>query len=326
MAQVPNWGVFVANFHTPDDPTDALLFPYARLMKIAITGSSGLIGTALIDQIKSRGDTALRIVRSSPGPDDVLWDISAGEIDVEKLEGVDAVVHLAGEGIGEAKWSSEQKKKISESRTLGTALLAEALAGLETKPKVFVSGSAMGYYGDRGSEELTEQAEPGTGFLPDVVVAWEAAAQPAIDAGIRTAMIRTGLVLSAKGGALKEQLPFFKAGIGGKIGDGSQYWSWISIDDHIRAILHIIDGDLSGPINLTAPNPVTNQEFTTALGKALGRPTFLPTPKFAVDLRLGKEAADALLFWSARVIPAALNDSGFEFHQPTIDEAFEAVL
>ena len=194
------------------------------------------------------------------------------------------MVHLAGEGIGEAKWSPEQKKKILESRTLSTALLADTLAGLQSKPDVFVSGSAMGIYGDRGDTKLTEQAERGQGFLTDVVVAWEQAAQPAIDAGIRTAMIRTGVVLSRKGGALKEQLPFFKMGIGGKIGDGSQYWSWVSIDDQVGAILHIIDGGLSGPVNVVAPNPVTNAEFTSALGKALGRPTFLPTPKFAVDL------------------------------------------
>ncbi len=295
-------------------------------MKIAITGSSGLIGSALIEAITARGDTAIRVVRSSPGPEDILWDIHAGTIDADKLEGVDAVVHLAGEGIGEAKWSPEQKRKILESRTLSTALLADTLAGLESKPSVFVSGSAMGIYGDRGDTKLDEQAERGEGFLTDVVVAWEAAAGPAVDAGIRTAMIRTGVVLSPKGGALKEQLPFFKLGIGGKIGDGSQYWSWISIEDQIGAILHIIDGDLAGPVNVVAPNPVTNAEFTSALGKALGRPTFLPTPKFAVDLRLGKEAAEAMLFWSTRVIPSALSDSGYVFAHPTIDEAFEALL
>lgn len=295
-------------------------------MKIAITGSSGLIGTALVSAITARGDTPIRIVRANPGPDEVLWDIEAGTIDVDKLDGVDAVVHLAGEGIGEARWSPEQKKRITESRTLSTALLAESLAGLESPPSVFVSGSATGFYGDRGSAEMTEQSEPGEGFLVDVVLAWEQAAQPAIAAGIRTAFIRTGVVLSKDGGALKEQLPFFKAGIGGKIGDGSQYWSWISIQDHIGAVLHIIDGDLSGPVNLTSPNPVTNKEFTTALGRALGRPTFLPTPKFAVDLRLGKEAAKEMLFWSTRVLPTVLSDSGYQFQHPTIGEAFEAAL
>jgi uncharacterized protein (TIGR01777 family) len=295
-------------------------------MKIAITGSSGLIGTALCEAILQRGDDPIRIVRSNPGPNDLVWDIEAGTIDTPRLEGVDAVVHLAGEGIAEKKWTPDQKAKIIESRRLGTALIAEAVAGLSTKPEVLVSGSAIGIYGDRGDEELTEQATPGSGFLTDVVGIWEAAAQPAVDAGIRTAFIRTGIVLSADGGALKEQLPFFKLGIGGRIGDGKQYWSWISITDQVKAILHIIDSNLAGPVNLTAPNPTTNSEFTKALGQALGRPTFLPTPKFAVDLRLGKEAAREFLFFSARVVPAALADSGFVFDHPTITEAFEALL
>ena len=295
-------------------------------MLVAITGSSGLIGTALQKALKDRGDDVVRIVRSAPGPGDALWDIKAGTIDTEALAGVDAVVHLAGAGIGDAKWTDAYKRELTDSRILSTALLAGTLAGLDPKPAVFVSGSAIGYYGDRGDQDLREQAEPGTGFLPDMVHEWEAVAQPAIDAGIRTAFIRTGIVLSAAGGALKEQLPFFKAGIGGKIGDGSQYWSWISITDQLNAILHIIDGDLSGPINLTAPNPSTNAEFTAALGKALGRPTFLPTPRFALDLRLGKEAAQDMLFSSAKVLPGALVDSGFTFAHPTIDEALEAVL
>ena len=295
-------------------------------MLVAITGASGLIGTALRKALNARGDDVVRVVRSNPGSADALWDIHAGTIDAEALAGVDAVVHLAGAGIGDAKWSTEYKRELTESRTLSTALLADTIAGLEPKPSVFVSGSAIGYYGDRGNDDLREQAAPGTGFLPDMVQAWEAAAQPATDAGIRTAFIRTGIVLSAEGGALKEQLPFFRAGIGGKIGDGSQYWSWISITDQVNAILHIIDGDLSGPVNLTAPNPSTNAEFTSALGKALGRPTFLPTPRFAVDLRLGKEAAQDMLFASAKVLPGALVDSGFTFEHPTIAEAFEAVL
>ena len=295
-------------------------------MLVAITGSSGLVGTALRGALRERGDDVVRIVRSNPGPNDVLWDINGGEIDADALDGVDAVVHLAGEGIADAKWSAEHKKKVLDSRTLSTALLADTLAGLTNKPAVFVSGSAIGFYGDQGSGDLNEQSSRGTGFLPDVVDAWEAAAQPAIDAGIRTAFIRTGVVLSPEGGALKEQLPFFKMGIGGKIGDGSQYWSWISITDQVNAILHIVDGDLSGPINLTAPHPTTNAEFTTALGKALGRPTLLPTPRFAVEVRLGKEAAQDMLYASAKVLPRALVDSGFVFIHPTIDEAFEALL
>ncbi len=295
-------------------------------MRVAITGSSGLIGTALRKALAERGDDVVRVVRSNAGAGDALWDIDAGTIDSDALAGVDAVVHLAGAGIGDSRWSDEHKKAVMDSRKIGTALIAEAIAGLETKPSVFVSGSAIGIYGDRGSEQLREDADAGTGFLAEVVEAWEAAAQPAVDAGIRTAFIRTGIVLSSEGGALKEQLPFFKLGVGGKIGDGSQYWSWISITDQVNAILHIIDGDLSGPVNLTAPNPSTNAEFTSALGKALGRPTFLPTPRFALDLRLGKEAVDEMLYASARVMPGALIDDGFSFAHPTIDEAFEAVL
>lgn len=295
-------------------------------MRIAITGSSGLIGSALIAAIEARGDAALRIVRGGASADDVVWDINAGTIEADKLEGVDAVVHLAGAGIGDKKWTDEYKAQVIESRALGTALIAETIAGLDTPPKVFVSGSAMGYYGDRGDSRLTERDTRGQGFLSDVVTAWEGAASPAIDAGIRTAFIRTGVVLSPEGGALEAQLPFFKLGIGGKIGDGTQYWSWISITDQVNAILHIIDSDISGPVNLTAPNPSTNSEFTTALGKALGRPTFLPTPKFAVDIRLGREAAKEMLFFSTRVIPEVLLDSGFTFQHPTIEEAFEAIL
>lgn len=295
-------------------------------MKVAITGSSGLIGSALITALEARGDEVVRVVRSNAGPTDCAWDIYAGTIDADALAGVDAVVHLAGEGIGEKKWSDDQKKKVLESRTMGTALIAETIASLDPKPSVFVSGSAIGFYGNRGDTKVTERDERGSGFLSDVTTAWEQAAQPAIDAGIRTAMIRTGVVLSTAGGALKEQLPFFKMGIGGKIGNGKQYWSWISITDQINAMLHILDNDISGPVNLTAPNPSTNAEFTKALGKALGRPTFLPTPKPAVQLRLGKEAAEEMLYFSTRVIPEVLLDSGFSFAHPTIDDAFAAVL
>lgn len=295
-------------------------------MRVAITGSTGLLGTALRRALSERGDEVVRVVRNNPGAGDALWDINAGTIDADALEGVDVVVHLAGEGIGEKKWSDEQKAKIRDSRVRGTALLSETLAALDTKPSVFLCGSALGFYGNRGDEKMTETSSRGSGFLSDVVVDWEAAAQPAVDAGIRTAFLRTGVVLSTEGGALKEQLPFFKMGIGGKIGDGKQYWSWISISDHVNAMLHIIEGDLSGPINLTAPNPSTNAEFTTALGKALGRPTFLPTPKPAVQLRLGKECAQALLYDSTRVIPQVLIDDGFTFEHVVIEDAFAAIL
>jgi uncharacterized protein (TIGR01777 family) len=295
-------------------------------MDIAITGSSGLIGSALIEALRARGDRVVRVVRRSPGADEVQWDIDAGTIDAEGLEGIDAVVHLAGEGIGEKKWTPEQKRKVKESRTKGTALLSDALAGLTNKPSVFISGSAIGYYGNRGDEVLLESSTPGNDFLSEVVTAWEDSADSARDAGIRVAHIRTGIVLSTKGGALKEQLPFFKLGIGGKFGDGSQYWSWISITDQVAAILHILDGNISGPVNVTAPNPTTNAEFTTTLGKALNRPTFLPTPRFAVNIRLGAELAEALLFTSARVLPDVLQKSGFTFTHETLESALEDIL
>lgn len=236
-------------------------------MRVAITGSSGLIGTALRRVLSDRGDEVVRVVRSNPGAGDALWDINAGTIDADALEGVDAVVHLAGEGIGEKKWSDDQKAKIRNSRVRGTALLSETLAALDSKPSVFLCGSALGFYGNRGDDKMTEASSSGSGFLPDVVVDWEAAAQPALEAGIRTAFLRTGIVLSAEGGALKEQLPFFKMGIGGKIGDGKQYWSWISISDYLNAMLHIIEGDLSGPINLTAPEPVHKRRVHHSTGQ-----------------------------------------------------------
>lgn len=296
-------------------------------MKIAITGSTGLIGEALIEGIERRGDTAIRIVRSTPGPTDVLWNIDEGTIESDKLEGVDAVVHLAGAGIGDKRWTPERKKVILESRVQGTNLLAKTLANLENRPSTLLIGSAIGIYGDKGDEELTEENEPGSGFLAQVVVQWEAAAQPAIEAGIRTVFARSGIVLSLDGGALKEQLLPFKLGIGGRFGDGSHYWSWISIDDQVNAMLYLIDNDqISGPVNVTSPNPVTNAEYTKSLGGALGRPTFLPTPRFAVNIRLGSELAEEFLYKSTRGVPKVLSDSGFTFAHPTIDSAFEALL
>lgn len=252
----------------------------------------------------------------------MLWNIADGTIDSGPLEGIDAVVHLAGEGIADGKWTAERKRAILESREMGTRLLSTTLAELRNPPNVFLSGSAIGIYGNRGDLELTEQSERGNGFLADVVVDWETAGLPAAEAGIRTVFIRSGIVLGIEGGALAEQLPFFKWGIGGRIGDGLQYWSWISIDDHVGALLHLIDSNVSGPVNLTSPNPVTNGEFTKALGKALRRPTMLPTPMFALNLRLGSELVDAMLLGSIRVVGQVLLDSGYVFKHETIDEAF----
>ncbi|NNE73313.1 MAG: TIGR01777 family protein [Acidimicrobiales bacterium] len=298
-------------------------------MRVAITGASGLIGRALTTALHERGDEVVELVRpSSTGRSNptVEWDIEAGTIDAAGLEGIDAVVHLAGEGIGERKWNPAQKARILESRTKGTQLLANALAGLAAKPKVFLSGSAMGYYGDCGDTPTDESATAGDDFLADVCVQWEAAAQPAVDAGIRTAFLRTGIVLDAGGGALGEQLPFAKLGLGGPIGGGEQWWSWISQTDQIAAILFLLDHDVAGPVNLTAPNPVQQGAFAKTLGAVLHRPAFLPTPKPAIYLKLGKELAHALLFTSARVLPTVLTDAGFTFTHSTLEPALRDIL
>lgn len=314
-------------------------------MKVAITGSSGLIGSALKGSLTAAGHQVLPVVRAASGdtagPDEIGWDIAAGTIEADKLRGVDAVVHLAGAGIGDERWTPERKREILESRTRSTALLARTLSDLAAEdnaaennpagprtgpPTTLLSGSAIGYYGNRGDEVLTEHSAPGDGFLAEVCIAWEAAAQPAIDAGVRTAFLRTGIVQSEDGGALAKSLPPFKLGIGGRFGDGKQWWSWVSIDDHIGAIRHLLDSDISGPVNLTAPNPVTNAEYTKALGRELGRPTLFPIPKFGPKLLLGGELTDVLLYESQRVEPTVLVDTGYRFRHKTIEECLAAVL
>jgi uncharacterized protein len=294
---------------------------------VAITGSSGLIGSALVTALESAGHRVRRVVRSGQsGPGRVRWSPADGEIDTAALAGVDAVVHLAGEGIAEKRWSADQKRRIRESRTQGTRLLAEALAQLDPTPSVLLSGSAIGYYGCRGDEELGEGAGPGEGFLADVVVEWEGAAAPAAAAGIRTAFLRTGIVLATEGGALAKQLPLFKVGLGGRLGDGTQWWPWISLDDEVAAIVHLLTADVSGPVNLVAPGAVTNAEFTSTLGSVLGRPTLLPTPSFGPRLLLGRELADNLLYCSTRVVPEALAASGFTFAHPELEGALRHLL
>lgn len=297
-------------------------------MDIAITGASGLIGTAVSAALRADGHRVVPVVRRpvADGERAVRWDPAGGTIDNAALQGIDAVVHLAGAGIGDKRWSDERKREILESRTRGTAVLAEALAGLDQKPAVLVSGSAIGYYGDRGDEVLTEDSTAGDIFLSEVCVAWEAAAAPAIEAGIRVPFIRTGIVLSAHGGALKRTLPLFKAFVGGRLGSGRQWWSWISIDDEVAAIRWLLDHDVAGPVNLTAPEPVTNAEFTKTLGHVLGRPTVLPVPAFGPKLLLGGELADQLLFASQRVLPTVLEDRGFPFAHRDLETALRAVL
>lgn len=296
-------------------------------MQIAITGSSGLIGTALGRALEDAGHRVVPVVRTAPaGTQQLSWDPAAGQIDAEGFAGLDAVVHLAGAGIGDKRWSADRKREVLESRTKGTTLLATALAGLDRPPPVLLSGSAIGFYGDRGDEVLTETSHRGDGFLADVTVAWEAAAAPAVEAGIRTCFLRTGIVLSTSGGALGKVLPLFRLGLGGRLGSGRQWWPWISIDDQVGAILHLLTSARSGPVNLTAPNPVTNADFTRELGKALHRPTVLPVPSFGPRLLLGRELADALLFTSQRVLPSALESDGYRFVHTTLADALPVLL
>jgi hypothetical protein len=296
-------------------------------MDIAITGSSGLIGAALTASLTGDGHNVLRVVRRAPnGSDEVRWDPAAGTIDAPGLEGLDAVVHLAGESIGGGRWSEAKKAAIRDSRIAGTTLLAETLAKSDRPPSVLVSGSAIGYYGDRGDQVLTEASTPAQDFLARICVDWEAATAAAETAGIRVAHARTGIVLDRAEGALARMLPLFKLGLGGRLGNGRQYWSWISLADEVAALRYLIEHPLSGPVNLTAPNPATNAEFTKSLARALKRPALVPVPAFGPKLVLGGELAEALLFASARVQPAVLSEAGYSFHHPTLDAALTAVL
>ena len=295
---------------------------------IAITGASGLIGTALATHLSSRGDRVVRFVRNgADAPDTITWDPALGRIDATRLAGVDAVVHLAGAGIGDKRWTDDYKREILESRTKGTALLASALADAgDHGPKVLLSGSAIGFYGESVTETFTEESSVGRGFLADVCAQWEAAAAPAVAAGVRTAFLRTGIVLSPAGGALRKLLPIFKLGAGGRMGNGRQWQSWISIDDEVAAIDHLLSSSVSGAVNLTAPNPVTQAEFARTLAKVLNRPAFLPTPSFGPKLLLGSELADALLFTGQKVLPNALLADGYRFIHADLESALRSLL
>ena len=295
-------------------------------MKIVISGASGLIGTPLVAHLRSKGHEVVRLVRRTASSGEAFWDPRTGVLDPAILEGADAVIHLSGAGIGDKRWTDAYKREVLESRTSSTALLARTIAGLARKPRVFLSGSAIGIYGDRADESLTESSTHGTGFLADVCKQWEQAAAPARDAGVRTAFLRTGIVLSPKGGALKKLLAVFKVGLGGRFGSGKQWQSWISLDDEIAAIEFLLDSSVSGPVNLTAPNPVTNAEFTTVLARVLRRPAILPIPSFGPKILLGSELADALLFTGQRVLPDALNTNGFVFTHPTLESALRSLL
>jgi uncharacterized protein (TIGR01777 family) len=295
-------------------------------MKIVISGASGLIGTQLVEQLQQHGHDVVRLVRRAANTGEIMWDPKAGVLGASALEGADAVIHLSGAGIGDKRWTSSYKREILESRTITTSLIANTIANMSRKPSVFLCGSAIGIYGPRGDEQLTEVSTNGTSFLADVCEQWEAAAKPASEAGVRTVLLRTGIVLTTKGGALKKQLPLFQLGLGGKFGNGKQWQSWISIDDEVGAIEHLLTANVSGAVNLTAPNPVTNAEFTSTLARVVKRPAFLPIPPFAPKAILGGELADALLFTGQRVIPAALNASGYQFVHPTLEVALRALL
>ena len=294
-------------------------------MNILISGATGLIGSALVPELEAKGHTVTRLSRSGSGAGTVRWDPSAGTIDGD-LEGTEAVVHLAGESIAQGRWSPDKKRRILDSRVQGTRLLAERIAALSTPPKVMVSTSAVGYYGDRGDEVLTEESAPGEDFLARVCREWEAAAEPARRAGIRVVHPRLGIVLSPEGGALGTTLPIFKLGGGGKIGSGRQWWSWVALDDVVGSTVHALtDEGVEGPVNVGSPNPMTNAEYTKVLGKVLGRPTVLPLPAPAARVMLG-EVADALLLASQRMRPARLQDTGYAFRYPQLEGALRHLL
>ena len=290
-------------------------------MRIAVTGSTGMIGTALVGQLKAEGHTVLRLVRRKPNSaEEVQWDPAAGTIDLAALEGVDAVIHLAGAGVGDKRWTPKYRATILNSRLLGTTTIANTVTAL--KPKVFISASAIGFYGETGNRAVVETDRGGEEFLSAVCREWEAAADLAT--GVRTVKIRTGLVLDPTGGALGRLLPFFRLGIGGKLGSGKQWWSWITLHDEIKAIIHCLNTDISGPVNLTSPNPVTNQEFTGTLARALHRPALFPVPGIALKIIVGGFASDIL--GSAKVLPKALQDSGFVWDYPHLTTALEALI
>jgi uncharacterized protein (TIGR01777 family) len=295
------------------------------IVQIAITGSTGLIGRALVRALRDEGLTVIKLVRRpATAEDEIRWD-PFGEMDEGALEGVDGVVHLAGAGIGDHRWTEAYKRQVRDSRVEGTRTLARALARLSRRPAVFVSGSAVGYYGDTGDAEVNESATEGEGFLSELCRDWEAAAQPAAAAGIRVVHPRTGLVLSGEGGLLGKVLPLFRLGLGGRLGSGRQWMSWISLADQVAALRFLLHDGISGPVNLTAPAPVTNADFTRAVGRALHRPTPFIVPAPALRLALGEFADEGALV-SQRVLPDRLAKAGFTFQHPDIDAALADIL
>ena len=289
--------------------------------RIAITGASGLIGAALVGYLKSEGHTVQRLVRRTPvSPDEVQWDPKSGFVDLEPLRGVDAIIHLAGVGVGDKRWSKKYKAEILNSRLLGTTAIAHAVT--ELKPQVFISASAIGWYGESGNRAVVEADRAGDDFLAAVCREWEGAADLA--EGVRTVKLRTGLVLDPTGGALGRMLPLFRFGLGGKLGNGKQWWSWITLHDQIRAIAFLLENPISGPVNITAPNPVTNREFTSALARAMHRPALFPAPAIALKVALGGFSSEIL--GSKKVLPNVLTEAGFEWDYPHISSALSALI
>jgi uncharacterized protein (TIGR01777 family) len=311
---------------TPTDTTTSTTPPSSGPMRVAVTGASGLIGRPLVERLKREGHTVSRLVRdpAKAGPGDILWDPEAGTLDAATLEGIDAAVHLAGESVA-TRWTDEKKRLIMESRVKGTRLLAKTLARLAKRPRVLVQASAVGLYGDRGDETLTEASPAGTGFLADVAREWEGASASADEVGIRVVRLRIGVVLAREGGALEQMLPAFRLGAGGKLGTGRQWMPWLSLDDAVEIVMRALhDERLRGPVN-TVAGSVRNADFTEALGRALHRPTLVPVPAFGLRLLFG-EMADGALLASQRAEPARLNEIGHVFHHPTLNAALAAAL
>jgi len=296
-------------------------------MRVAVTGSHGLIATALAARLRADGDTVVPLVRGSAGPGEIAWDPSAGRLDPAALAGIDAVVNLAGAGIGDRRWSAARRAELESSRIALTETLSEAVAAADPRPRVLLSGSAVGYYGDRGEEELTEASGPGSGFLAGLCRRWEGATAAAEAAGVRVAHLRSGGVLARHGGALRRQLPLFRLGLGGPLGRGRQYLSWIALEDEVGAIVHALRTEtVRGPLNLCAPGPVTSAEFARALGRVLHRPARLPAPAVALKLVLGRELTTEMLLAGQRAVPAALLREGYRFAFAEVEAALRAAV
>lgn len=296
--------------------------------EVAVSGASGMIGSEVIRRLTEQDRAVIKLVRGTPKSTvtEAQWSVEEGLVNPKRLEGVSAVIHLAGENIAGGRWTEDRKRRIRNSRVQGTEQLCRDLAGLEHKPDVLVCASAIGYYGDRGTTVLDETSPAGKGFLPEVCVDWEAATKPAADAGIRVVNVRIGVVISKQGGALEKMLTPFKLGAGGKVGSGEQYWSWVSLDDVVGVMLHALNcAELSGPVNAVSPHAVTNAEFTEALGSVLHRPTLLPMPAFAAKLALG-QMADDLLLASTHVVPKKLEETDYQFQYPQLRECLEHEL